>query len=82
MAFVGWFGPRGLATIVFAILVLDEKLPGNDTIMVAAGWTVLLSVVGHGVTPNPVVKAIMYPGILVQVITTKRPSDDQSPRSF
>jgi NhaP-type Na+/H+ or K+/H+ antiporter len=29
--FIGWFGPRGLATIVFAVLVLDEKLPGNDT---------------------------------------------------
>ena len=39
--FIGWFGPRGLATIVFAVLVLDEKLPGNDTIMLAAGWTVL-----------------------------------------
>jgi len=56
--FIGWFGPRGLATIVFAILVLDEKLPGNDTIMLAAGWTVLLSVVAHGVTANPLVKAI------------------------
>ena len=43
--FIGWFGPRGLATIVFAVLVLDEKLPGNDTIILAAGWTVLLSVV-------------------------------------
>ena len=56
--FIGWFGPRGLATIVFAILVLDAKLPGNDTIMLAAGWTVLLSVIGHGVTANPLVKAI------------------------
>jgi hypothetical protein len=37
----GWFGPRGLATIVFAVLVLDEKLPGNDTIILTAGWTVL-----------------------------------------
>ena len=54
--FIGWFGPRGLATIVFAILVLDEKLPGNDTIMLAAGWTVLLSVIAHGVTANPLVK--------------------------
>jgi NhaP-type Na+/H+ or K+/H+ antiporter len=27
--FIGWFGPRGLATIVFAVLVLDEKLPGT-----------------------------------------------------
>ncbi len=56
--FIGWFGPRGLATIVFAILVLDEKLPGNDTIMLAAGWTVLLSVIAHGVTANPLVKRI------------------------
>jgi sodium/hydrogen antiporter len=56
--FIGSFGPRGLATIVFALLVLDAKLPGNDTIMIAAGWTVLLSVIVHGVTANPLVKAI------------------------
>ena len=54
--FIGWFGPRGLATIVFSVLVSDEKLPGNDTIMLAAGWTVLLSVIAHGVTANPLVK--------------------------
>ena len=54
--FIGWFGPRGLAMIVFAVLVLDDKLPGNDTIMLAAGWTVLLSVIAHGVTANPLVK--------------------------
>jgi sodium/hydrogen antiporter len=54
--FIGWFGPRGLATIVFAILVLDEKLPGNDTIILAAGWTVLLSVIAHGVTANPLIR--------------------------
>jgi sodium/hydrogen antiporter len=53
---VGWFGPRGLATIVFAVLVFDEKLPGNDTIILAAVWTVLLSVIAHGVTANPLVK--------------------------
>src|SRR5438128_12580985 len=56
--FIGWFGPRGLATIVFAVLILDEKLPGNDTIMLVAGWTVLLSVIAHGVTANPLVKRI------------------------
>jgi NhaP-type Na+/H+ or K+/H+ antiporter len=53
---IGWFGPRGLATIVFAVLVLDEKLPGNDTMILAAGWTVLISVIAHGVTANPLVK--------------------------
>jgi sodium/hydrogen antiporter len=56
--FIGWFGPRGLATIVFAVLVLHERLPGNDTIMLAAGWAVLLSVIAHGVTANPLVKMI------------------------
>jgi NhaP-type Na+/H+ or K+/H+ antiporter len=57
--FIGWFGPRGLATIVFAVLVLDEKLPDNDTIMLAAGWTVLLSVIAHGVTANPLVNRMV-----------------------
>jgi len=55
--FIGWFGPHGLATIVFAILVLGAKPPGNDRIMLATSWTVLLSVIAHGVTANPLVKA-------------------------
>jgi hypothetical protein len=54
--FIGWFGPRRLATIVFAVLAIHERLSGNATIIVAAGWTVLLSVVAHGVTANPLVK--------------------------
>jgi sodium/hydrogen antiporter len=56
--FMGWFGPRGLATIVFAVLILDARLAGNDTIMLAAGWTVLASVIAHGISANPLVKAI------------------------
>jgi hypothetical protein len=35
--------------LFFEVLFLDERLPGNDTIMLAAGWTVLLSVLAHGV---------------------------------
>jgi len=54
--FIDWFGPRGLATIVFAILIFDEELPGNETMILAAGWTVLLSVIAHGVTANPLVE--------------------------
>ncbi len=50
--------PYGFWAIVFAVLVLHEKLPDNDTIMLAAGWTVLLSVIAHGVTANPLVKRI------------------------
>ena len=50
--FVGWFGPRGLASIVFAIMVFDGKLPGNMTLMATVAWTVVLSVVTHGFTAN------------------------------
>ncbi len=56
--FIAWFGPRGLATIVFAVIIINEKLPGNDTIIAVAGATVLLSVIAHGVSANPLVKAI------------------------
>ena len=56
--FIAWFGPRGLATIVFGVIVFNEKLPGNDTIIAVAGGTVMLSVIAHGVTANPLVKAM------------------------
>jgi NhaP-type Na+/H+ or K+/H+ antiporter len=55
--FIGWFDPGGLATIVFAVPVLHAKLPGNDTMMLAAGWTVILSIIAHGLRANPLVKA-------------------------
>ncbi len=56
--FIAWFGPRGLATIVFAVIVFNEKLPGNNTIIAVAGGAVLLSVFAHGITANPLVRAI------------------------
>lgn len=56
--FIGWFGPRGLASIVFAIIVFDEQLPGNDTMMATIACTILLSVVGHGMTANPLARRI------------------------
>jgi NhaP-type Na+/H+ or K+/H+ antiporter len=54
VAFVGWFGPRGLASIVFGVIALDA-LPsdaGAEVISIVA-LTVLLSVLLHGVTASP-----------------------------
>ncbi len=63
--FIGWFGPRGLASIVFAIIVLDEQLPGNDTMMAAIACTILLSVIAHGVSANPLAQRMARrPGAL------------------
>ena len=54
IALVAWFGPRGLASVVFALLALEEL--GNPTAGHAVAvitFTVLLSVVLHGVTAEP-----------------------------
>lgn len=53
--FIGWFGPRGLASIVFAVIVLNENLPGGDTISMTVVCTILLSVIAHGLSANPLV---------------------------
>jgi NhaP-type Na+/H+ or K+/H+ antiporter len=54
VGFVGWFGPRGLASIVFGILVLQEaQLPHTETILLATYVTVGLSVLLHGLSAAP-----------------------------
>ena len=56
--FMGWFGPRGLASIVFAVIVLNAHLPGGKTISMTVVCTILLSVIGHGLSANPLVAAL------------------------
>lgn len=51
--FLGWFGPRGLASIVFAIMAVDAGVPGSETISLVVGCTVVLSIVAHGVSAKP-----------------------------
>jgi sodium/hydrogen antiporter len=54
VAFLGWFGPRGAASIVFALLVLEEGgLAGEGPILTTAFVTVGLSVLAHGATAAP-----------------------------
>ncbi|MGZ7119439.1 MAG: cation:proton antiporter [Methanobacterium sp.] len=53
--FIGWFGPRGLASIVLALLALEELkvFPGDTTFITVVFITVLISVFAHGVTASP-----------------------------
>lgn len=51
--FLAWFGPRGLASIVFIVIVLDENLPNGSDMAAVVACTVIMSIVGHGVTANP-----------------------------
>ena len=51
--FVGWFGPRGLASLVFALLALEELGTGADEAVAVIGVTVFLSVIAHGFSAAP-----------------------------
>ena len=57
--FMSWFGPRGLASIVFAVIVLNHELPGSGTIAMTAVCTILLSIVAHGISANPLVAVLI-----------------------
>jgi NhaP-type Na+/H+ or K+/H+ antiporter len=53
--FMGWFGPRGLASIVLGLIVVEEAplLAGQDKLVLVVALTVLLSVLLHGITAAP-----------------------------
>jgi NhaP-type Na+/H+ or K+/H+ antiporter len=56
MAIMGWFGPRGLASVVFTLMVYEsfhEAGKPIDTLAAVAAWTILLSVVLHGLSAVP-----------------------------
>ena len=54
VGFLGWFGPRGLASIVFAVILIEEGgLPHDDVITTTVIITIGLSVLAHGVTAAP-----------------------------
>ncbi len=56
VTFIGWFGPRGLASVVFALLAYDALNSAGlpvTTLQLTVTWTVLLSVVLHGLSAGP-----------------------------
>ena len=56
VSLMGWFGPRGLASVVFTLMALERFQEANrpaDTLIAAATWTILLSVVAHGLSATP-----------------------------
>ncbi|WP_457205064.1 cation:proton antiporter [Nocardioides sp. P5_C9_2] len=51
--FMGWFGPRGLASLVFALLALEDLGKEADEVIAVIGVTVLMSVLAHGLSAGP-----------------------------
>ena len=54
LAFLGWFGPRGLASIVFAVILVEDAHLANETVLLNTIFlTIGLSVLLHGLTAAP-----------------------------
>jgi NhaP-type Na+/H+ or K+/H+ antiporter len=51
--FIAWFGPRGLASLLLALLVVQADVAGGKTILAIVGVVVTVSVVLHGITATP-----------------------------
>lgn len=59
VAFMGWFGPRGLASVVFTLVAVETLHRSDaafDALVEVATWTILLSVVAHGLTAGPLAR--------------------------
>lgn len=57
-AFIGWFGPRGLNSLLLALLVLEDGVPRAEFMLAVVGLVVTVSVVAHGVSATPL--SILY----------------------
>jgi sodium/hydrogen antiporter len=51
--FMAWFGPKGVATMTFSLLVLADQIPGNERIFNLAALCVFVSIIAHGVSDTP-----------------------------
>jgi NhaP-type Na+/H+ or K+/H+ antiporter len=69
--FMSWFGPKGVATMTFSLLVLAEAIPENERIFNIAALAVLVSIVAHGLTDKPGVDWIERRG--------RHPAPEQAP---
>jgi NhaP-type Na+/H+ or K+/H+ antiporter len=52
-AFMAWFGPKGVATMTFSLLVLGSEVPAGERIFNLAALVVVCSIVAHGVSDTP-----------------------------
>ena len=53
VAFIGWFGPRGLASVIFALVALEDLHDEAELAVAVIATTVLLSVLAHGLSAKP-----------------------------
>lgn len=50
MVFIGWFGPKGVASMLFALFVLESGIPASRTLFEIIAYVILASILAHGLT--------------------------------
>ena len=50
MAFIAWFGPKGVASMLFALFVLESGIPASRTLFEIISYVILASILAHGLT--------------------------------
>jgi NhaP-type Na+/H+ or K+/H+ antiporter len=80
--FLGWFGPRGIASLLFVLLMLEtDPIPGRETIRATVMLTVLISIVAHGLTAQPAAERYgRHADDLAETAHEKRPVRPLRPR--
>ncbi|MDX2376505.1 cation:proton antiporter [Microbacterium sp. LRZ72] len=56
VAFIGWFGPRGLASLVFLLIAIGEGVPDDDVVIPTIVTTIALSITLHALTSVPLIR--------------------------
>ena len=80
LAFVGWFGPRGLASIVFAVILVEEADLTHEAVLLNTIFlTIALSVILHGLTAAPL--AGRYAGWFASHPREAAPAFESAPAS-
>ncbi len=80
VAFIGWFGPRGLASLVFGLLVVERGVPEETTLLATVCVTVGLSVILHGLTSAPFVAR--YHGWYERHVAVTPEAEEAAPASM
>lgn len=55
--FLGWFGPRGLASVLFALIIVDEyQIRAEEELLACVSMTVFFSIILHGISASPLAR--------------------------
>lgn len=69
--FIGWFGPRGLSSLLFALLLIDADQAASRQVLAVVGTVVVISVIAHGMTAAPLARAYRH-AVMHQTLPEER----------